>query len=68
MKAEQFYALAGLIYLSPRTDDRLAVGVAFLFFVMAIVIGWRRTLERQRLDRWTALVVTRLPLQEELPP
>lgn len=43
MKAEQFYALAGLIYLSPRTDDRFAVGVAFLFFVMAIVIGWRRT-------------------------
>jgi hypothetical protein len=42
MKTEQFYALAGLIYLSPRTDDRFAVVAAFLFFVLAIVIGWRR--------------------------
>lgn len=42
MKAEQFYALAGLIYLSPRTNDRFAVSVAFLFFVLSIAIGWRR--------------------------
>ena len=42
MKTEQFYALAGLIYLSPRTNDRFAVSVAFLFFVLSIAIGWRR--------------------------
>ncbi len=42
MKAEQFYALAGVIYLSPRTDDRFAVVAAFLFFVLSIAIGWRR--------------------------
>lgn len=42
MKAEEFYALAGAVYLSPRTDDTAAVGIAFLFFVMAIIVGWRR--------------------------